>query len=124
MCDGWTIKTRRTLINFMVYSNRNMIFHKSIDTTGNKKTKEYIFKLMDKVIDEIVESHVVQIVIDNKASFKAAGKMLMNKRAHLYWIPCAAHCIDLMLEDIEKIKEICVIIAKGRAITSLIYKST
>lgn len=84
MCDGWTTKTRRPLINFMVYSNRNMIFHKSMDTTRYKKTKEYIFKHMDKVIDEIRESHVVQIVTANEASFKAAGKMLMNKREYLY----------------------------------------
>lgn len=79
---------------------------------------------MDKVIDEIGESHAVQIVTDNEASFKATGKMLMNKKKHLYWIQCATNCIDLMLEDIGKIKEIRVIIAKGRAITSLIYNST
>lgn len=48
----------------------------------------------------------------------------MNKRTHLYWIPCVAHYIDLMLEDIGKIKEIRVIITKGKAIISLIYNST
>uniref|UniRef100_A0A0A9C5X0 DUF659 domain-containing protein n=1 Tax=Arundo donax TaxID=35708 RepID=A0A0A9C5X0_ARUDO len=26
----------------------------------------------------------------------------MAKRKMLYWTPCAAHCIDLMLEDFEK----------------------
>ena len=30
----------------------------------------------------------------------------MAKRPHLYWLPCAAHCIDLMLEDIGKIPSI------------------
>lgn len=83
MYDGWTTNTKKTLINFMASSNRNMIFHKSVDTIGYKKTNEYIFKLMDKVIDEIRESHVVQIVTDNKTTFKAARKM-MNKREHLY----------------------------------------
>ena len=29
--------------------------------------------------------------------------MLEAKRPHLYWTPCAAHCIDLMLEDIGEI---------------------
>ncbi|GKE17534.1 zf-BED domain-containing protein [Tanacetum coccineum] len=33
---------------------------------------------------------------------KAAGDMLMKKREKLFWTPCAAHCIDLMLEDFEK----------------------
>lgn len=26
----------------------------------------------------------------------------MTKRKHLYWTPCAAHCLDLILEDIGK----------------------
>nr|GEZ23546.1 RNA-directed DNA polymerase, eukaryota, reverse transcriptase zinc-binding domain protein [Tanacetum cinerariifolium] len=28
----------------------------------------------------------------------------MAKRTHLYWTPCSAHCIDLMIEDIGKIQ--------------------
>ncbi|GJS79488.1 zf-BED domain-containing protein [Tanacetum coccineum] len=52
------------------------------------------------------EEHVVQVVTDNATNYKAAGEMLMNKREKLFWTPCAAHCIDLMLEDFEKkIKE-------------------
>jgi len=59
MCDGWTTKTRKPLINFMIYSDRHMIIHKSIDTTLHRKTKEYIFSLMDRVVDEIEEENVV-----------------------------------------------------------------
>jgi hypothetical protein len=41
---------------------------------------------------------------------------------HLFWTPCAAHCLDLLLEDIEKIKELnsCINIAKK--IYRFIYK--
>ena len=38
--------------------------------------------------------------------FFVAGQLLKTKRKHLYWTPCAAHCSDLMLEDIGKIPEI------------------
>ena len=34
------------------------------------------------------------------------GRLLEAKRPHLYWSPCAAHCLDLMLEDIGKIPSI------------------
>lgn len=27
----------------------------------------------------------------------------MAKRPHLYWTPCAAHCLDLMLEDMLRV---------------------
>ena len=32
--------------------------------------------------------------------------MLQKKRPNLYWTPCAAHCIDLILEDIGKLPNI------------------
>uniref|UniRef100_A0A251SRX7 Putative HAT dimerization domain, Ribonuclease H-like domain protein n=1 Tax=Helianthus annuus TaxID=4232 RepID=A0A251SRX7_HELAN len=34
------------------------------------------------------------------------GKYLEASKPNLYWTPCAAHCLDLMLEDIGKIKKI------------------
>ena len=37
--------------------------------------------------------------------------LLMEKRKHLFWSPCAAHCIDLMLEDIGNMKQALFIIA-------------
>ena len=42
---------------------------------------------------------------DNEANFKAAGDLLSRQIPTLYWTHCAAHCLDLMLEDICKIKE-------------------
>ncbi|CAN1153523.1 hypothetical protein LINPERPRIM_LOCUS14750 [Linum perenne] len=46
----------------------------------------------------------------------------MEKRTHLFWTPCAAHCLDLMLEDLEKKLSVHkTTIAKGRKITNYIY---
>ncbi|XP_073222508.1 uncharacterized protein [Cicer arietinum] len=39
---------------------------------------------------------------NNAANYKVVGAMLMLKKKRLYWTPCAAHCIDLMLGDFEK----------------------
>lgn len=67
MCDGWTSNMRKSLINFMVYSHRGMIFHKLVDSTGHSKTNEYIFRLMDKMVYEVGEESIVQVVTDNEA---------------------------------------------------------
>lgn len=48
--------------------------------------------------------------------------MLMAKRSHLFWSPCAAHCIDLMLEDIGNIPPIAGTLQSGMAVVSYIYK--
>lgn len=81
--------------------------------------------MIDDVVEEIGEENVVQVVTDNAANYKAAGELLMEKRPHLYWTPCAAHCIDLMLEDFEKkIPLHTDAISKGKKITTYIYGRT
>ncbi|KAF1885331.1 hypothetical protein Lal_00029220, partial [Lupinus albus] len=102
MTDGWTDKRRRTILNFLVHIPKGTIFLKSIDASHIAKTVDRIFKMIDEVVEEIGEDNVVQVVTDNASNYKAAGEMLMAKRKKLYWTPCAAHCIDLMLEEFEK----------------------
>ena len=117
MCDGWSSRTTKPIMNFMIYCDRSMIYHSSVDTTNIPKTTDYIFSLMDKVVEEDGEENVVQVVIDNEASFKATGMLLMEKRKHFFWSPCAAHCINLMLEDIASMKQIKETLDQAKMIT-------
>ena len=106
MCDGLSSRTRKPIINFMIYCDRSMIYHSSVDTTNILKTANYIFSLMDKVVKGVGEENVVQVVTDNKTSFKAIGMLLMEKWKPLFWSPYVAYCIDLILEDIASMKQI------------------
>ncbi|XP_057770666.1 uncharacterized protein LOC130990449 [Salvia miltiorrhiza] len=45
----------------------------------------------------------------------------MAKRPHLYWTPCAAHCVDLMLEDIGKLPKIKNALKKAIFMNGYIY---
>ena len=63
---------------------------------------------------------MVQIVTDNGSAFVKVGKLLM-KKYNLYWIPCAAHCIDLMFEDIGKRDSVAQLIRNARKIANIIY---
>lgn len=45
----------------------------------------------------------IQICTDNASNYALAGKLLEDKFKHLFWIPCVAHAMDLILEDIEKL---------------------
>ena len=84
MCDGWISRTRKPIINVMIYCDRSMIYHSSVDTTNIPKTSDYIFSLMDKVVEEVREEKAVQVVTNNEASFKAASMLLMEKQKHLF----------------------------------------
>ena len=120
MCDGWTGSTKLSIINFMVYSKGSTIFLKYVDASDKIKDNKYINDLLKDVIKEVGEANVMQIVIDNGLAFVKAGKLLM-KKYNLYWTPCAAHCIDLMFEDIDKRDTVAQLIENGRKITNFIY---
>jgi hypothetical protein len=42
MCDSWTGPTRMSVINFLIYCNGVMWFHKSIDATGKSQDSDYL----------------------------------------------------------------------------------
>ena len=83
--------------------------------------RPHIYTLMDRVVESVGEEHIVQIVTDNGANFKKAGQLLMDKRTHLFWTPCAAHCIDLILEEIGRKTKVASLIKACRGITRFIY---
>ncbi|XP_059660034.1 ATP-dependent RNA helicase DEAH13-like isoform X3 [Cornus florida] len=122
MLDGWSDRKGRSICNFLINSPSGSIFLSSQDTSDISKTTEMVFEMLDEIVEKVGEDNVVQVVTDNASNYKAAGHMLMEKRKRLFWTPCAAHCIDLMLEDFEKqIKMHRVTIAKARMIVSFIY---
>ncbi|KAI5398935.1 hypothetical protein KIW84_064347 [Lathyrus oleraceus] len=125
MTDGWIDRKRRTILNFLVNSPKGTVFLKFVDASNIYKIADKIFEMIDVVVEEVGEDNVVQIVIDDTVNYKATGEMLMRKRNKLSWTPSAAHCLDLMLEDLEK--KISVheeTIPKGKKITTFIYSRT
>ena len=76
---------------------------------------------MDAFIREIGLEHVVQIIIDNVTNYVAADRMLMERHSSLFWTPCAAHCIDLMLKDMGEIPFIKEVFDHAKSITKFIY---
>ncbi|KAL0910117.1 hypothetical protein M5K25_021057 [Dendrobium thyrsiflorum] len=79
------------------------------------------FKPPTIIVDEVGEYLVVQVVTDNASAYKAAGKKLMKKRKHLYWTPCVAHCIDLILEKLGELPQHKHALTKAKKITKFIY---
>ena len=53
---------------------------------------------------EIGEEHVIQVITNNHTSYVNVSARLMDTKKCLYWTLCAAHYIELMLEDIGKMK--------------------
>ncbi|KAM0927376.1 hypothetical protein ACQ4PT_002845 [Festuca glaucescens] len=122
MSDGWSDRRGRHLINFLVNSPAGTYFLESVDASIECQDARMIADLLEKRIEDVGKENVVQVVTDNGANYKAAGKILMERIPTLYWSPCACHCLDLMLEDIGKLKAFKKPIARGRRVTTFIYR--
>eukprot|EP00267_Zea_mays_P047468 XP_020399931.1 uncharacterized protein LOC109942393 [Zea mays] len=105
MSDGWSDRRGRHLINFLVNSPEGTYFLESVDASSEVHDAFMLADLLGKKIEEIGKEKVVQVITDNGANYKATGRILMERFPSLFWSPCAAHCLDLMLEDIGNLKE-------------------
>nr|XP_045083750.1 uncharacterized protein LOC109738638 [Aegilops tauschii subsp. strangulata] len=122
MSDGWSDKRGRHLINFLVNSPEGTFFLESVDASSVCHDGDMIADLLEKRILDVGKENVVQVVTDNGANYKKAGHLLMERMPTLYWTPCACHCLDLMLEDIGKLKAFKKPIAGARRVTTFIYR--
>lgn len=98
MADGWTNQRPEPIINFFAYSPGGTIFLKSVDVSGLNKSREALFEIFDQVVREAGPENVVQFVTNIDAAHKGAGTALQQRYGTFFWSPCAAHCIDLILE--------------------------
>ncbi|XP_021971525.1 uncharacterized protein LOC110866690 [Helianthus annuus] len=121
LSDGWSDMRNRSLINFLVNNQYDTVFLKTVDASNCVKDAQKIFELLDGVIEEIMEDIVVQVVTDNVSNYKKAEEMLMKKRKKLYWTPCSAHCIDLMLEKIGELPQHKNALLKAKEVSNFIY---
>jgi len=122
MSDGWTDTSRRHLINFLANSPAGTFFLGSVDASSEVADAQMLADLLEKQIDKVGKEYVVQIVTDNGANFKAAGRILMERIPHLFWTPCAAHCLNLMMQDIGQIKEFNTTINMAKKLSRFLYK--
>ncbi|CAL9120854.1 unnamed protein product [Musa textilis] len=75
--DAWTDKRHRSIINFMVNYSLGTMFVKSIDGSSFVKSREKIYDLIDKFVEEIGEQNVIQVIIDNGRNYVLAGKIYL-----------------------------------------------
>ncbi|XP_074344032.1 uncharacterized protein LOC141683227 [Apium graveolens] len=122
MSDGWTDRQGRSLINFLANSPQGAFFLGSVNASSESHDAQMLANLLESKIKEIGEKNVVQVVTDNGANYKLAGQILEIRMPTLFWTPCAAHCLDLMLEDVGKIPSFKKAINQARRCTTFIYR--
>ncbi|KAL2905823.1 Hydroxyacid-oxoacid transhydrogenase mitochondrial [Bienertia sinuspersici] len=78
--DGWTNVKHQPLINVVASNSRGSMFLYAEDFSGVEKTGKANADFLLTSIDEVGPSNVLQVVTDNAANCKAAGKEI--EKAH------------------------------------------
>ena len=66
-------------------------------------------------------TNVVHVVTDNAANYVAAGKLIHEKYDNIYWSPCAAHCLNLLLKDIGSLPHVSDLASRASKVTKFVY---
>lgn len=100
--DGWSDTRRRHIINILVSSCLGTYFLRAVDAgkAGEHITAEFIYHHIEKAILDVGVENVVQVVTDNASNCKRMGEMVEREFPSIVWTPCAAHSLDLLIEDI------------------------
>lgn len=124
MVDNCTDRTGHTVLNFYVYCPKGTIFLRSASASEIENSTEALLSLFVSVVEEVGPKNIVNFITDTTPTFKAAGKLVMDRYKSFFWSACGAHCIDLMLEEIGKREEVEELLAKAKRITQFIYNNT
>ena len=98
-CDGWDNVQNRPLLNMVQCGTKGDVFLNTIDTIGNHKDHTYVATQILSFEQKVGADNVVQICTDNAPVMSLAACNMMRINRHMYVQGCAAHCLDLLLED-------------------------
>lgn len=124
LVDEYISEKGKILINFMVYCSEGTIFLRFVDVTDIVNSEDALYELLKEVVEEVGVRNVLQVITNTEDRYVVAGKRLSDTFPTVFWTPCAARCVDLMLEDFGKLKWINSILEKSKYISRFIYNNS
>jgi hypothetical protein len=69
-------------------------------------SSQNIEEILLKTINDVGPSNVIQVITNNTANCKGAGKIIERAHPHIICSGCLVHTLNLLLHDIVKHKRI------------------
>eukprot|EP00050_Salpingoeca_kvevrii_P002616 m.197725 g.197725 ORF g.197725 m.197725 type:complete len:772 (-) comp10649_c0_seq8:227-2542(-) len=130
--DGWTSPGSRSLINFLLIYDGQVLFLDCIDTSGHRKTAEYIADITAHQIQKY-EKHIFSVVTDNPNVNRKARELLKARFPKIVFSSCCVHGLNNLLRDwgslepfastIEDVKRIVLLIMNNGTLLHLLRTS-
>ncbi|KAL5709510.1 hypothetical protein ACHQM5_020190 [Ranunculus cassubicifolius] len=121
LVDEWTIETGRTLLNIFVHCAEGTMYLKTFDVSETLNSPDVLYEIFKGVVEEVGVSNVLQVITDGAEHYLIAGGKLTETFRTMYWTPCAARSLNLMLEDVGKIEGINVTLEQAKSVTRFVY---
>ena len=125
--DGFKTEVGTHVVNVTETSGRVSAFVACIDPQGQREDGQFYADAISEQLEEgakasqqPVESLYSGGVADNVSYNRRAFEILRKKYPKLFFFGCAAHCFDLMSEDLAKLKEFDSILSTAKAITKFV----
>ena len=88
------------LINVLGVSATGAMFLAAHDSSSIIASSQNISDLLLKTINDVGLSNVIQVITDNAANCKGAGKIIERAHPHIFWSGCLVHTLNLLMHDI------------------------
>ncbi|CAN6710234.1 unnamed protein product [Malus baccata var. baccata] len=121
LVDQWNTESGNVLLSFLVYCPEGTVFWESVDASDIINSPDALYELLRRVVEEVGVKDVLQVITSSEEQYMVAGRRLTDTFPALYWTPCAARCLDLILEDFGNIEWINTVIEQARSITKFVY---
>lgn len=120
--DGWENVNNLSVLNIMVASPKSY-FYKSMEITGDSIDNKFLIKQMKQAIEEIGLEKISAVVCDNAKNMKKMQMQISAENPSIISINCAAHTLNLLIQDICRLNTAHLLINNGKVIIKEILKS-
>ncbi|GBG60142.1 hypothetical protein CBR_g3385 [Chara braunii] len=120
MTDGWTNIQGQTLCNYLVGTNLGAAYVATDVMHGKKDAIALATAWLKRVKSMDLKLSDITTFVTGSAGVNVAAMEVFEKDKsvkHMFWIPCVAHVMNLILEDIGGIDWVATRIAQARLVT-------
>ncbi|XP_047316089.1 uncharacterized protein LOC124919796 isoform X2 [Impatiens glandulifera] len=121
LVDEWVSQKGKIFVDFLVYCPQGTTFLRSVDLSVSIDSPDFLYLLLKEVVEEIGERNVLQVVTFNQERYSVAAKKLTDDLPTIFWTPCAAHSVDLILQDFSKLDWINTITEQSKSLSRFIH---
>ncbi|KAF2905884.1 hypothetical protein ILUMI_00296 [Ignelater luminosus] len=120
-CDGWSNIRNDSIINFIV-TTPQPVFYKTVSTEEHRHAGQFVAEQIEAVFTDIGINKVIACCTDNAANMKKAWDLLREKYTDkpISFYGCAAHTLNLLVNDITKLNTTDILINSAKAIIKVI----